>query len=393
VERQRSKARIGVTVLLLAFLLPFAAAPQAAIDPVLVNFRDYRAALERGDLTAAEVSATAALAASEAARGPRTAVLALNLANLRLELGKPYDALTPARTAHDLASASAAAGVDPIAAALTLGRAEIAANQRTGARRLLDAFEAAEGQTALDTDVYNAAVALGRWGNEDNDYAAARMAWGRAARLANTTDDPPFAHARAAMSQAVAIARAGFDRSMLGHIGIDWTFSPADQKSANDALSVALLLLRERAFSDTPPAGELTPSQTLYAHTLAWQAAVFAKVQSLGDRLPAPLTTDADIVISESARCVMRVIRTGGQIEFPREALDRWGVGAVVVYLAVDAEGATTSRGIGAAVPPGVLADGIAAAIGGWRTEKDSSAAPDCVMPTALFIPMHFVLD
>ena len=379
-----------VTVLLVAAVLPLSATSQA-VDPVIANFREYRAALERGDLAAAETAATAALAASEAAQGSRTAVLALNLANLRLELGKPYDALSPALQAHGLATASATAGVDPIAAALTLGRAEIAADKRTGARRLLEAFEAAEGQTALDTDVYNAAVALGRWGNEDNDYTAARIAWGRAARLAHTTDDPSFAHARAAMSQGVAIARAGFDRSMLGHVGIDWTLSPADAKAANDALSIAQLLLRERAFSDRPPEGELTPVQLLYAHTLAWQAAVFAKAQALGDRVPSPLTTD--LVISEQALCVMRVMRSGAQVMFPAEALDRWGVGAVVVHLAVDANGATTSRGIAASVPPGALAEGVSPSVAGWRTEKDASAAPDCVMPTALFVPMHFVLD
>lgn len=377
-------------VLALSAVLPLAAAAQD-VDPVLVNYREYRAALERGDLAAAETAATTAFAVSHTAHGSRTAVLALNLANLRLELGKPYDALTPARVAHELATASAAAGVDPIAAALTLGRAEIAANNRAGARRLLDAFEAAEGQTALDTDVYNAAVALGRWGNEDNDYTAARIAWGRAARLAHTTDDPSFAHARAAMSQGVAIARAGFDRSMLGHVGIDWTLSPADAKAASDALSIAQLLLRERAFSDRPPAGELTPVQLLYAHTLAWQAAVFAKAQALGDRVPSPLTTD--LVISESALCVIRVTRAGNAIVFPAEALDRWGVGAVVVHLALDGNGATTSRGIAAAVPPGALAEGISPAVAGWNTEKDRSAAPGCVMPTALFVPMHFVLD
>jgi hypothetical protein len=89
----------------------------------------------------------------------------------------------------------------------------------------------------------------------------------------------------------------------------------------------------------------------------------------------------------------MRVTRAGNAIVFPARALDRWGVGAVVVHLALDADGATTSRAIAASVPPGALAEGIAPAIAGWRSEKHASAAPDCRMPTALFIPMHFVLD
>ena len=37
----------------------------APVDPVVANFREYRAALERNDLPAAETAATAALAASQ----------------------------------------------------------------------------------------------------------------------------------------------------------------------------------------------------------------------------------------------------------------------------------------------------------------------------------------
>lgn len=76
---------------------------KANADPALANFREYRAALERNDLSAAETAAAAALAASEAPTG-----------------------------------------VDPRLTALTLGRAEVAAKERAGDRRLVAAIAAAE---------------------------------------------------------------------------------------------------------------------------------------------------------------------------------------------------------------------------------------------------------
>lgn len=389
------------TVAALRLCWPLLAAASAAsaqqatpVDPVVANFREYRAALERNDLPAAETAAAAALAASEAARGSRTAVLALNLANLRLELGGPYDALTPARTAHGLATASADSGIDAVAAALTLGRAELAATDAGGAPRLLEAFAAANGNGALEIDVYNAAVVLGTWALDAKSYDAARSAWATAATLARTTDDPPFARARALTSEGVAIALAGMDRATLQQAGVTRTFSPADAKAANDAFSIALRLLRGRAFSDTPTAAGLTPTQFLYAQTLAWQAAVFAKLETIGEPLPSPPIAGNDVPpLDDSDRCAMRVTRGDTEIEYPPEALDRYGVGAVVVHLGVDTNGATTSRTIAAAVPPGELADALTAVIGEWNAEKDSSAARNCRMPASLFIPVRFVLE
>jgi hypothetical protein len=368
------------TLWIALLMAPIGGVAQQTVDPVLANFREYRAALERNDLAGAETAAAAALAASEAANGARTAVLALNLANLRLELGSPHDALTPARTAHRLATASADAGIDPVAAALTLGSAELAANDPAGAQRLLDALKAADGNTALETDAYNAAIALGRWGIAGNDYGAARIAWGTAARLAHTTGDAEFARARALSSEGVAIALAGMDGTEAS------AFSLADARAADAAFSQALQLLRERA-SEAAPATGLTPIQLTYAETLAWQSAVQAKIQRMDG--PGP---SSSITFNDPGRCALRVDRGDAQVRYPPEVLDRFGVGVVVVHFGVDASGATTSRAIGAAIPPGALGDGVAAVMGDWRTEKDPSSAPSCRMPSSFFYPVRFVL-
>jgi hypothetical protein len=369
----------------------------APVDPVVAHFREYRAALERNDLETAEAAAAAALAASEGASGRRTAVLALNLANVRLELGEQNEALAPARTAHRLATSSADSGVDPVAAALTLGRAELAVGQPAGPQRLLDALAAADGQSALETDSYNAAVALGTWAINSDLYAGydvARKAWAIAARLAHVTDDPVFARARALTNEGVAIAGAGMDRAAPEAGGRPRTLSPEDARAANDAFSSALRLLQDRALSDPPSAAGPSPAQQVYAQALGWQSATRASAERSGARRRSARSADNNVTaLDDSGLCAVKLVRDDAEIPYPDEALERYGVGAVVVQLGLDAEGATTSATIAAPTPPGVLSVAVAAVMQDWRTQKDPSAAPTCRMPGSVFVPVPFVRD
>jgi hypothetical protein len=374
--------------LMLCVASAVAAQPSAPVEPVVRHFREYRAALERGDLTAAEAAAAAALAASESARGARTAVLALNLANLRLELGDAYDALTPARTAQSLATASADSGVDPVAAALTLGRAELAAGDAAGKPRLLAALSAAEANTALSTDVYNAAVALGTSALDSRDYASARVAWATAARLSRATDEPELSRARALTGEGAAIFLAHSDRSAAQPAAL----SPQDAQAANDAFATAQRLLLPVAFvaarGDT-----LTNGQLAYAQAMAWQTALLAKIESDGGEPPHPTAFGRDMpAFDADALCKIRTIRDGVALAYPPEALDRYGVGAVVLHVGLDAGGDAASRTVAAAIPPGVLADAVERASADWRVEKDPSSSSGCRMPSSAYVNVRFTL-
>jgi hypothetical protein len=379
--------RVLGTVWLALVATPFVYAQEPAIDPVLAHFREYRAALESNDFEGAERAGVAALAASEAAGGSRMAVLALNLANLRLDLGGDRDALTPARTAYALASASPDTGVDPLAAALTLGRAELGTGDQAGVQRLLDAFAAAADKPELEPNVYDAAVALGNWAITATDYASARRAWETAAELAHTTDDPPFARARALTGIGTAIFLAGNDRSVMlrSQSRIERESTP-DAQVADDVFREAQSLLAPLAFDAAE--GQLTLGQAAYAQALAWQGALRAKSKSNDEEL----SDWSPIGVLAEGLCRMHLIADVGP-GYPPEMLARFGVGAVVVLMGLDPSGAVTSRTLAAVVPPGPFGEAVMAVVDQWRVEKHPAAPAGCRMPSAWFVQVRFVVD
>jgi hypothetical protein len=367
------------------------ASAQQAPDPIVASFREYRAALDRGDLPAAEKAATAALAASQAARGRRTAVLALNLANVRLELGGDHDALTPARTAHELATTAADSGVDPRLASLTLGRAEIAAGERTDSQRIVDAIAAAEGDAALAGDVYSAATALGAWALERQQYGIAENAWSTAVTVATATADPTFAHARALMGQGATIfLRNAAPRERQTGSRITKISTP-DAQAASDAFTNAQELLLPAAYADIPPGARLTAGQLAFAEAMAWQGALLARLESLDETLPV-MSLLRMPAYDGGNRCRMRALNDGPEVQYPSEALFRYGVGAVVAHFALDADGTVRARTIAASIPPGPLAEAFAKTLPNWRVEKSATARANCRIPSSHYFTMRFVL-
>jgi hypothetical protein len=382
---------VRAAVVAAALAVAAAASAQQPPDPIVASFREYRAALERGDLPAAEAAAAAALAASEAAQGRRTAVLALNLANVRLELGGDHDALTPARTALELATAGADSGVDARLASLTLGRAELAADERDGGQRLVAAIAAAESDTELAGDVYSAAAALGAWTIERQQYDVAENAWTTAVKVSAGTADPTFARARALMGQGATIfLRNAAPRERQTGSRIT-KISTLDAQGASDAFTAAQELLMPAAYADIPPGARLTAGQLAFAEAMAWQGALLARLESLDETLPVmgllrmPAYDGAN-------RCRMRGFNSGPQIQYPTEALFRYGVGAVVAHFALNPDGTVRSRTIAASIPPGPLAEAFEKTLPNWQVEKSSTARPNCRIPSSYYVAMRFVL-
>lgn len=357
----------------------------APADPVIANFREYRAALERGDTAAAETAAQAAYDASVAANGNRTAVLALNLATLRLDLGKPAAAYEPAQKAHELATASPDAGVDPLLAALTFGRAALAVDGMQAAPALVEALKQAERRGDLPTETYSAWVDLARQAFVRRDYEAAREAWAASARLAaNAPDRVEFAR---------GLARAGEGAAIFMQAIVEGGGRPGDggaeisrgaARDANEAFGEALRLLQTYT-EDTDPS-VLTVGQAVYAQALAWHGALRAKLSLQGEELPAGVPPPA------GGRCAVRLVAEPPPI-YPSEALAESGVGAVVIRVTTDAEGQIVDRKIAATVPSGSFSDSVAAVAGQWRVEVAPDAAPGCRRDGTQYTPILFVAD
>jgi hypothetical protein len=364
-----------------------------AFDPVVAHFLEYRAAIERNDLVGAEVAGAAALAASEQTQSTRTAVLALNLANVRLDLGEGHDALTPARTAHGLATSSADAGVDPKLSALTLGRAKLAAKAPGGGEELLQAIATAEADPALGAAAYHAAVELGQWALRNQQPVTARSAWSSAANLSSTTSDPAFSRASALIGIGIAIfLQPGRLRA-------------ADAQEASDALTSAGALLKPAAYAETPVGG-LTAGQVVFAQALAWRTALYVRLGMDGGARPEP-PAKADATDFVTDQCNMRPINRVQVTNFLRwEGRTRFRFGAVVAHLAVSEDGTIGTRtiaavippdaldeGVQGVIPPGTLRETVQAKLGEVRIEKDPDNPASCRMPSSFYFTVPLVFE
>ena len=240
----RMKRALFVLCLALAMAAPTQGGAQS--NPVTEQYRIYRAALAANDLEAAERAAEAALAASEARDGDggSTAVLAMNLALLRLQKGDRAEALAPARRARALAEAQASANVDVELARLTVLRAEYAINPQEGAEPLLQQLRAYGARPGAAAEAYPAAVELGLQAFADQQYDLSAQGW----TLAETfgREIGPFARGRAKIGQGAAF--------IMQEIG------PRGRRLTRARMNDAYMALREASEILGPLANEQSPT-------------------------------------------------------------------------------------------------------------------------------------
>ena len=189
-----------------ALAMAGAATAQDTADPVKAAYHDYVVARDKGDLSAAEAAGARALAASEArdGAGASTAVLALNLAMVRLDLKHYAEAVAPARRAVELANAGAK-GVDPVQAGLTLAEAELTANPKGDESAAANALQAADIRMDLDDFAYPAAVALAKAAVQTHQWRNEVSAWSAAAVHARGAhSDTDMVRGRALTQEAIA---------------------------------------------------------------------------------------------------------------------------------------------------------------------------------------------
>lgn len=337
---------------ILAILVWTANAAAQSENPVRDHYRAFVAARERGDVVAAEAAAAAALAASEDrdGAGGSTAVLALNLAITRLQLGRAAAALDPAARAFSIASANPSAGVDVLMAELVLGRAEIGAdvaNSRlaeSGAARLRRLLPEAETRTELIGEAYPAALALGVWAFAVERFEEAEAAWTAVHRLANgSSGDPILARAYAQIGIAAALTMSSAGAEM----------EEADRLRAASALVEALNVYRPRV-GEFNEDGTLTEVQRAFAQALAWRGALVAKLQSDGVEAPASIggmSGFVEIGPPPDARPMCSYTRIDTpRLRYPSSLRSTGAVGSVIAHLRTNEAGVIVHREVVAAV-------------------------------------------
>lgn len=383
------KASVAALVLL--------AVPAAAQtpNPIMQHYRAYAAALGAGDLATAEREADAALAASVARDGDggRTAVLALNLASVRLERGRAAEALAPAQRASTIAQANPSSGVDPVAASLAVARAELMGDVSAGTERANTAIAAAEQRGEFKIEAHETAMALGARHMRQQRFDDAEAAYRTAVRLAAGEEEAmKMARANALVGQGMALMLLESPGRSTADTGSTLLRRPNGRPDA--AFASAIELVQPLALQGAP-GGAITRAQAVYANALAWEALQRARLQSLGWRIPD--TGPRALMIDASPAdglppCAFGVRTEPGPI-YPQELLrDQYGgTGAVVRILTNEAGEIVQARTL--AVAGGVaLTDAINSVAPRWSIIP-SEPTEACNKAAVLILPMTYYIS
>ena len=386
--------RLAASAFLFFATMSVPAASQTPPNPIMEHYRAYRVALEQNELVTAEREAEAALRASEARDGDggRTAILLLNLAHVRLRIGRGGEALVPAQRVFTLAQ-QGAPGVDAKFAELTLARAELAALGAPGADRL-EALLLTPASLPED-EIYGAAAELGAWAMREEDFERAQFAGSVAAAYPQgALYGEAFGLGVARIAEAAAIIR--------GEIG---PRGRSRMNRDNAHAAYAHLLEADRVLaplaSIESPTLELTHAQRALAESRAWRAALSAKLIADHQRIPETpreAQGDADGLMELGAvdlarpRCLMR-IEAEPPPTYPHAARIRGGVAGVVLFFRTNEGGEVVSHQVAARVGDPAFAAALERVAPRWRVVKiEEGSAPNCRMAASILQTVRFAV-
>ncbi len=387
--------RVVLAAVAVLFLSITHAAAQPQPNAVLEHYRAYTAAIERRDLAAAEVSATAAVEASTARDGDggSTAVLLVNLVQTRLQLNKNAEALAPARRlAAIVETGRADASVDPLTVRVYLGMAELSQQGDNVGDRLAAALVEMRGRGDLGPLGAAAAQRLAEWEAARGRARQALDYWNAMLEFV-PTEAPETLSLR--IQGLVGRGAAYLALDEIGFRGNPEIGSNIERRP--DGLAVqdfteALRLVYP--YARHPADGSLTEPQLVYARALAWHRVLHARLRTLGWRPPATgdeyrsLTIDVDE--TDNARvCHMRMDASPIP-RYPPAALDRYGVGVVVVRVVTDADGRIGEIRPIASVGGQQFLDAVAEVAPRWRIERGEDYEEPCSKRAVRIIAVQF---
>jgi hypothetical protein len=357
---------------LIAALTPLADAlsQSSGSDPVMAAYRDYKTAAARGDFFAAERAAASALDASEArdGEGGKTAVLALNLAVVRLRIDQPKLALAPAMRALSLAQKEGS-GIKPLTAKLVAGRAQLSTDYTAAKRLLVDALQDAQiGDADVQELAYDASVALANAGVSEHDWIIARTGWdGALAHISGAPGDKNFERGKALTGRGVS-------------------FIPlSDWENAIETLTEAVAVLAP--YAPETETGAITRGDFEFSQAASWlYEAMFRKPTTGTVRAGRVYISDLDIgqphLAGQPALCPGDLLITP-RPWFPELLKAMHGI--VIVRVKIDENGDVLSHEVLASTPYEDFSLELdkKRVTRRWRFERAEDAPPGCRMASA----------
>ena len=340
-------------------------------NPILEHYRDYLTALEAGDFATAEREADAAFGESLARHGHagRTGALALNLAIVRLRLGRHSDAGAPARLAVD-AARDINSGVDQLTAELVRVRAEIGSSPQfrdiaSLERAAFDALERATDRSpALDDYAYEVALDLARFELRMGRYRQVDRAVEYGLQSSGGAELP------AAVARAHALIVRGAARIYQGQ-----------ERHAAAPIDEALQLLQPYAVETDQP--ELTLGQSYYVQALLWRSFADAVVASRIGQLDQNSVSFQFLPRAGEAPLCVFSVSAQSAVGLPEEELGN-GAGAAVIGLRIDADGSVTASEVLAA-SSSAFREALSQ-VDSWRLERLAESAPGCRTQTNRYL-------
>lgn len=273
--------------------------------------------------------------------------------------------------------ASAQPTPNALAAQIQAAQAEFATSPHTRPEHLIAAVAAAEGHSEVDVLAFRAAMALGTWALDAQDFDLAHRAW--ASALAHAVGSSPaavFARNRARMSEAVTQI-AQYAR----------TPSAAARVQAYESLQQAASELYPYALQDGA-AADITPFQAAYAETIGWR--------DYGRAADTPRSTAPMHDLAGASICP--TTWHGNDDIFRSLYLAFSGPPGIVVFrILTDDSGTPTSVDVAHSQPRHMSAsaalqpygdhdfDRMARVLSRLRVEQASGAPANCVVPHVLF--------
>lgn len=375
--------RIPTLAAALLVLLCGVARAQTEANPVLTHYRAYTAAMQQQDFVAAEAAASAAVDASIARDGDggRTDILLVNLADVRIQLDRPVDALAPAQRALRIAESGAAdSGVEPLLPRLYVGAAQLLQSDSGARTRLLRDVQDAVGREGYGPAGAMVGRRLAEFEMSQGRMPEAREAWTAAlAHLPEGDENAIAARIEALIARGAVLASMDeIDFRGNPEIGTNIERGPSGLAERDYAEALRLVFPYASQVGD----GSFASAQRLYAQALAWRLTLASHLSTYGWREPEEGSEFRSLTLALGGNSDLPVCRMAIDASppprYPMSAAMNYRVGVVVVRAVSNADGEITEIQPVAAVGGAPFLNAVADVAQRWRLRRLDDYSDPC---------------